>query len=235
MNKILVITLLAISVCIGNKEEEKPMKIVYVYDALCGWCYGFSPVMEDFYYRYKDEVDFEVISGGMIKGNRIGPIGEVAPYIKHAYKDVEERTGVKFGQAFLKDVLEEGSTVFTSIPAAVALSVFKSEKPDKALLFAKRIQKAIYYDGIDPSNNEAYGRIAEEFGFNKKSFVDKMETARFLEKAKEDFHQAALMGVRGFPTVFLMKGGLRVALTRGYTDYNDLQKAYKKAKKELSQ
>lgn len=218
---------------IAQKAEAQSMKVVYVYDALCGWCYGFSPVMEKFYERHKDEIEFEVISGGMIKGNRIGPIGEVAGYIRQAYKEVEEATGVKFGRPFVKGVLEKGTAVFTSIPPAVALSVFKSRKPEKAIYFAMEIQKAIYKEGIDPSNNEAYGRIAAEFGLNKHKFVEDMEKAKFLELAKEDFHQAALYGVRSFPTVLLVKGGLRTKITQGYTELGELEDNFEKAKRKL--
>ncbi len=60
----------------------KKGKLIYVYDALCGWCYGFSPVISKIHKEYKDSLEFEVISGGMILGDRIGPIGEVASYIK---------------------------------------------------------------------------------------------------------------------------------------------------------
>jgi putative protein-disulfide isomerase len=60
------------------------MKMLYFYDALCGWCYGFSPVMQKTAEVYQDQFEFQVVSGGMISGSRIGPIGTVAPYIKTA-------------------------------------------------------------------------------------------------------------------------------------------------------
>jgi len=111
------------------------MKLIYIYDALCGWCYGFAPAMRDFYQNHKNDFEtIDVISGGMITRERIGAIGEVAPYIKTAYKDVENRTGVKFGEKFLKDILEEGSTIFTSIPPSIALSVFKKEAQENPKL-----------------------------------------------------------------------------------------------------
>ncbi len=34
------------------------MDLVYVYDALCGWCYGFAPVIKAFAERYAEEVWF---------------------------------------------------------------------------------------------------------------------------------------------------------------------------------
>ncbi|HET8830003.1 MAG TPA: DsbA family protein, partial [Pelobium sp.] len=80
---------------INNKLE-----IIYVYDALCGWCYGFSDVMTKLYHEYKNDFDFEVISGGMILGDREGPISGTAELIKTHLPRVEETTGVVFGQGF---------------------------------------------------------------------------------------------------------------------------------------
>ena len=40
--------------------------VIYCYDAYCGWCYGFSPVIKQIAEEYKDHFDIEVLSGGMI-------------------------------------------------------------------------------------------------------------------------------------------------------------------------
>ncbi len=77
---ILILTLFAVPVFnvkakYSNENNTKKVKLIYVYDALCGWCYGFSPVMMQLHSKYKDSIDFQVVSGGMITGNRIGPIG----------------------------------------------------------------------------------------------------------------------------------------------------------------
>ena len=100
-------------VCLPNEQassEEKivlnsgvkaEVKLIYYFDALCGWCYGFSPVVSKLQETYKNKIDFEVISGGLFLGNRVGTVNDVAPYIKAgAYKSVESRTGVKFGKSF---------------------------------------------------------------------------------------------------------------------------------------
>ena len=202
------------------------MKIVYVYDALCGWCYGFSPVMEQFYRKHCDAVSFEVVSGGMITGSRIGPIGEVAPYIRWAYKEVETRTGVTFGKAFLENVLEEGHTVFSSIPPAVALSVFKSYRTDEAVLFAGALQKAIYYDGLAPEDTAAYAPLAEAFDIDGKTFVAQMNEPEFQAQAQKDFLRTQQLGVSGFPTIFAEVGGTYYRLTSGYTSLSDLENQF---------
>lgn len=207
---------------IACKAQDK-MKVVYVYDALCGWCYGFSPVMNQFQAKYKDDLDFEVISGGMITGDRIGPIGEVASYIGKAYKDVENATGVKFGNEFLNNTLAEGEAIFTSIPPAIALSVFKSLSPENSVQFASALQKAIYFDGIAPENLDAYGQIASRFGLDGEAFVIKMKDPAYRKSAEEDFNASAALGVAGFPSVFVEYEGSYYKIGSGYLSFSSLE------------
>lgn len=202
------------------------MKIVYVYDVLCGWCYGFSPVICEFHEKYKDRVGFEVISGGMITGDRIGPIGEVASYINRAYKDVEISTGVRFGQGFLDKTLKEGEAIFTSIPPAIALSVFKSSEQRNSVQFAAALQKAIYFDGIEPENEDAYIQIASDFGLEAATFKAKMKDSFYREKAETDFRTSADLGVTGFPTVFTEKNGTYHKIANGYMPFDSLERNF---------
>jgi putative protein-disulfide isomerase len=117
---------------VSEDTMNKP-EIIYVYDALCGWCYGFSPVMEKFSNKHKDEFKITVVSGGMVTGSRIGPLSEMADYISRAYKDVEKASGVKFGENYLKKTLKEGKVFLNSEPSAKALCVFQSFDPENAL------------------------------------------------------------------------------------------------------
>ena len=217
---------------INSKSQEK-MKIVYVYDALCGWCYGFSPVMTQFQEKYKDSLDFEVISGGMITGNRVGPVGEVAPYISWAYKQVEVTTGVTFGTAFLEDTLKKGAAIFTSLPPAIALSVFKEMDSGNAVSYASEIQKAIYFDGIEPENKSVYGTIAAKFGLDSTDFVSKMDNPVYQELALADFKKASELNVTGFPSIFLKWEGTYHLLGSGYLPYNELVRLYLAIKHNL--
>lgn len=209
------------------------MKVVYVYDALCGWCYGFSPVMEQFYETYSEDLDVEVVSGGMITGQRIGPIGDVAPYIKKAYMDVENATGVKFGDGFLKNILDKGETVFTSIPPAIALSVYKNIAPEHSVKFAAALQKGIYFDGIEPMDFGAYGTIASHFGLEADSFVAKLRDPFYLRKAEEDFRRSNHLGVTGFPTVFIENNAEFHRIATGYTPFDALKSNYLKIKEKV--
>ena len=64
--------------------------IIYCYDAYCGWCYGFSPVIRRLSHEYAHQLNFEVLSGGMILHEKPLAISVTARYIQNAYKKVEE-------------------------------------------------------------------------------------------------------------------------------------------------
>ena len=105
---------------------QEKITILYFYDALCGWCYGFSPVIQKLHQQFEDHFEFQIISGGLRLGEGVSPIGEVAPYIKAgAYQTVEERCGVKFGEAFIKGPMEKGDMILNSEPPAIALAIVK--------------------------------------------------------------------------------------------------------------
>jgi putative protein-disulfide isomerase len=222
----------------GSFSQEKAvsasstMKLIYVYDALCGWCYGFSPVITDFSARHASEFAVEVVSGGMVLGERIGPIGEVAPYISWAYKDVEKATGVQFGTAFLAHTLKEGSAIFTSEPAALAMAAFRTHLPQQSLAFAARLQKAIYSEGIPPLRWEAYGDMAAEFGLDARAFVQQLKNSETKRAAQADFLRSNQLGVQGFPTVFLERDGQLYQLSSGYVSLENLEQQYQTALKQ---
>jgi len=229
MKNILVIIIFILNITICKSQEK--MKIIYVYDALCGWCYGFSPVINQFHEKYKESLSFEVISGGMITSSRIGPIGEVASYISWAYKDVEKATSVKFGTEFLNKTLKDGDAIFTSIPPAIALSVFKDLDPNNSIRFASELQKAIYYDGIEPEDLTAYGKIATKFGLDADSFVLKMKEPLYKKLAEEDFKKSADLKVTGFPSIFIEMNGTYYKIGSGYMPFSDLESNFNQVKK----
>lgn len=195
----------------------------YVFDALCGWCYGFSPTMQRVAAHYKDRLQFEVISGGMVTGDRIGPIGQVAGYIRTAYKDVERATGTKFGPGFLEGTLAKGTATFSSIEPAKALATFRSHKPQEALAYAHALQHAIYYDGTAPTDLEAFARLAEKQGVDKTAFLKEVRSREIEQQMLKEFRTSDSLGVQGFPTLFLMRNGKLVKLSEGYLSEKELE------------
>ncbi len=203
--------------------SENKHTIFYVYDALCGWCYGFSPVINEFYENHKDDFNFRVLSGGMVTGDRIGPISEVASYIKEGHINIQDRTGIKFGEPFLQKLFNESNEIYTSVPAGMALALFRTQQPENELAFATRMQNAIYYEGMPPADWNTYGKCASEFGLNANEFAEKMQNAKLLELTQQEFKVVANWGIKGFPTVLLQKGEKAYVMSRGYSSADEME------------
>ncbi|NJL75410.1 MAG: thioredoxin fold domain-containing protein [Saprospiraceae bacterium] len=124
---------------------------------------------------------------------------------------------------------------FTSFPPTIALSVFKTHFPEQSVAFASRLQKAIYYDGIEPANLSEYGKLAAEFGLDASHFIAEMQMEKFAKLAQSEFVLSQQLGVTGFPTVFLMDDSKIIPIARGYVAFERLEHQFFQAKSILSQ
>src|SRR6218665_1511988 len=114
------------------------MILIYCYDAWCGWCYGFSPVIKEIEAAFSDKLTVEVLSGGMILPEEPRPISLTAPYIQDAYKTVEEYTGIAFGEDYLWHIFNPDKSDWfpNSEKAAIAMCIIKEYAPEKAVAYA---------------------------------------------------------------------------------------------------
>jgi len=208
-------------------------KLIYIYDALCTWCYGFSPVIEAVHSKYKDQFDFEILSGGMITGTRTGPISVVYSKFKDEYKQVEEITGIDFGEGFLHE-LDKGDMIMDSERPSIALSVFKSYQPKEAICFAYDLQQSIYYDGKQPNNDDLYRYHAVNFGIDPNEFIHKMHLEEFKQNAYYEFALARQLQVKNYPAAFIQTADNHFfMIARGFANLETMELRIENVLKEI--
>lgn len=210
--------------------------ILYCYDAYCGWCYGFSPVIKKFSESYRDKFNFEVLSGGMIISETPKPISVMAAYIQKAYTVVEERTGIKFGSDFLWHINnpDKSDWLLNSEKSAIALCVFKDYYPGQQVAFASDLQYAFNFEGRDLCDDEAYRHLLEKYVIPADDFYRKLRSEEYKEKAYYEFALVKQLQVTGFPAVLLQASETKFYLiARGYTDYEALKERVENILKEL--
>lgn len=198
-------------------------KITYYFDPLCGWCYAFSSVIDSLQQVYGDDIHFEVVPGGMVVGNKVGPVSNISKFLLNAIPGVEKMTGAKFGVPFIQN-LQEGSMVFNSTPPSLAVIAFKGRQPKNQIAYAAAVQKKIYYDGGAPVDISIYSSLAREFGEDSVEFDNILKSATLQKQVQESFQRSRAAGVNGFPTVIYSSENKKEVLTRGYTDYSTIEK-----------
>jgi putative protein-disulfide isomerase len=211
--------------------------IYYCYDAYCGWCYGFSPVITRLAEEYKDRLVFDVLSGGMIFPETPQHFGPIAKYIQTAYKRVEELTGRGFGEDLLWHVFNPDKTDWyphSEMPA-IALSIFKEYQPDKAVQIASDLQYALNYEGRDLTDKEAYRHLLSKYNIPEEDFYTKLKSEEYKEKAYYEFALVKQLQVTGFPAVLLQVSDAKFyQLAQGYADYDTLKVRFEKVLEEVT-
>lgn len=203
----------------------KPV-LFYCYDAYCGWCYGFSPVIKKIVVEYQSQFETEVLSGGMIINEKKQPISLMAPYIQKAYTTVEELTGIKFGKDFLWHIFNPDLSdwFLDSEKSAIALCIFKEYYPHRQVEFASDLQYALNYEGRDLCDDEAYRHLLEKYSIQPEAFYNKLKSEEYKEKAHYEFQLCKQLQVTGFPCVLIQTTETKFhLLARGFTDYETLK------------
>jgi len=214
---------------------QKPI-LIYCYDAYCGWCYGFSPIIKKIAEEYSFQLDVEVLSGGMMIGENKMPIEKIGPYIQGAYKRVEEVTGIKFGDDFLWHTAnpDKSDWVMNSEKPAIALCILKEIYPERQLEFAGDLQYALNYEGRDLDDDEAYKHLLEKYTISKNDFYTKLKSDEYKEKAYYEFALCKQLNVDSYPQVLIQLHSNKFYLiTKSFSTYEEVKKGIEKALTEI--
>jgi putative protein-disulfide isomerase len=209
---------------------DKPL-LIYCYDAYCGWCYGFSPVMKKIAADLNGRIDIEVLSGGMMIGDNKMPIEKIGPYIQSAYKRVEDIIGIKFGEDFLWHTAnpDKSDWLMNSEKPAIALCIFKEYYPEQQLDFASDLQYALNYEGRDLDDDEAYRHLVEKYHLPEAEFYNKLKAGDYKEKAYYEFALCKQLSVDSFPQVLIQLNETKFFLiAKGFTAYEDVKERVEK-------
>ncbi|UOQ99102.1 DsbA family protein [Hymenobacter sp. 5317J-9] len=199
-------------------------ELLYIQDPLCGWCYGMSPVIQRLQADLVGRVDVSVLCGGMVKTEDVAPIAEVWPDLRRSLHDVEEVTGVQFGDAF-KALGEQGDYVYDSEPPCRAIAAFRqlTQDPARTVAFAHAVQLALFRDGQDLNHPSVYNELLAPFGVDVVEFQRRWASPEIARAAQQEFAAVARSGVEGFPTAVMRVAEQGYVLARGYQSYEQLR------------
>ncbi|SHI61789.1 putative protein-disulfide isomerase [Hymenobacter daecheongensis DSM 21074] len=211
-------------------------EILYIFDPLCGWCYGMSPVMQRIKADYAGRVAVSVLCGGMVTGERVAPIGAAWGYIEGALAQVEQAAGVEFGAAF-RALGAEGRNIQDSEPPCRAITIFRQlDEQDRAINFAHDIQQAHFYHGHDLNDPRTYEALVAAYGLDLAEFRRRWLLPETAAATQKEFAAVAQIGVQGFPTIILRVGNQGYLLARGFQPYapfaSGLEQALRQAAEE---
>jgi putative protein-disulfide isomerase len=184
-------------------NEPAPF-VLYVMDAYCGWCYGFSSQLREFEAANRHRIAFKVISGGLFIGDRARPFSAY-PYIADANARITEVTGARFGEPY-QQLLVEGSFVMNSADAATGFAALRAVAPERGIHVAHRLQDAFYSDGRSLSAPHTIVDIARSEGLDSAQVYRLLAGESAHKEALSDFSVTRQLGVSSYPTLLFING-----------------------------
>lgn len=125
-------------------------KVTYLFDPLCGWCYGASPVVQEL--GQHSGITLELAPTGLFAdgGRRMD-----AAFAEFAWSNdlrIAKLTGQRFSEAYRQNVLGCLGSPFCSAAMTLALTAVCLTEPDRELEVLKAFQEARYVEGLDTGN-----------------------------------------------------------------------------------
>jgi putative protein-disulfide isomerase len=124
--------------------------ITYLFDPLCGWCYGASPTVQRL--GNQGDIRFELAPTGLFSGRGARPMD--AAFAAFAWSNderIEALTGQRFTEAYRTQILNKPGSRFDSAPATLALTAVALTVPEHELATLKVLQEARYLHALDTS------------------------------------------------------------------------------------
>ena len=202
------------------------MKLYYIWDAYCGWTYGFAYPFTEFMKEHP-ELETEIISGGLFWGENKKKIMDFKE-AQSINKKIEEYYGMAFGKDY-NELFSSGNMIMDSLgPARVFSILRKHVSPERHVELTLDIQKIFFDEGKDLSCAASYDSIIGDYMLDNGVMDELKKALEEEEEAHQDFIKAHKLGIQSYPTLILEKDGNWYQLNRNVRSKEDLERNFSK-------
>lgn len=146
------------------KGEGTPVNttVTYLFDPLCGWCYGASPVIQQL--GQYASIQLELAPSGLFAGGGRTMDAAFAGYAWSNDLRIAKLTGQRFTEAYRLKVLGRHGSRFDSATMTLALTAVSLSEPLRELETLKALQEARYVQGLDTCDGSVVEGLLRDLG-----------------------------------------------------------------------
>jgi putative protein-disulfide isomerase len=177
--------------------------ITYLFDPLCGWCYGASPAVQKL--GQQSGVTLELAPTGLFAdgGRRMD-----TAFAEFAWSNdlrIAQLTGQRFTEAYRQNVLGRHGSPFDSAAMTLALTAVSLTESQRELDALKTFQEARYVEGLDTGNALLVGVLLRGLGLDAAADRLAAADAELMERNAARLGRARrvmrLLGAQGVPAL----------------------------------
>ncbi len=174
------------------------IQVTYLFDPLCGWCYGVSPAMHAL--AAEPSMQLRLLPTGLFSHS--GRLMD-ADFVVHAWQNdqrIAELTGLPFSDAYRQNVLSADGQPFDSAAMTEALTAVFLTSPEQELTVLSALQAARYQQGKNITDVAALADMLQQQGLHEAaralgSHAVRQATAERMQQAQELMRQFDVQGV----------------------------------------
>ena len=145
---------------------SQTLRLTYLFDPLCGWCYGAAPAMAAL--AGATDVTLDLLPTGLFSGTGARTMDDgFAAYAWANDQRIARLTGQVFSDLYRRDVLANRTQMFDSGPANLAVTAARESGVASELAALKAIQIARYVDGRDITDLAVLADILGRLGLEE--------------------------------------------------------------------
>lgn len=190
------------------------MKLLYVGDPMCSWCYGFGKEMTALMAMHQG-LELQIIVGGLRAGGTEVLDQAGKQFRLTHWARVEAASGLPFNREAL---MARENFVYDTEPVCRAVVAARRLAPQADLLAVFRaLQHAFYVDGRDTTDGRVLAEVvAAQLGVDVETVLRTWRDDVTIALASADFARARALGVRSFPALLLERDDGIVEISGGY-------------------
>ncbi|MGF1701467.1 DsbA family protein [Photobacterium makurazakiensis] len=175
------------------------VKLYYVYDPMCSWCWGYKPTWDKIREALSDHVEIVYVLGGLAPDSDIPMPEAMQVQIASYWKKIEQYLGTSFNHDFWSKNTPRRSTY----PSCRAIIAARSQGAE--LMMLEAIQKAYYLEAKNPSDDAILISLAEDLGLDSAMFKAEFLSNRTQDLLLEELAFARSIGGNSFPSLIVEK------------------------------
>lgn len=198
--------------------------VTYLFDPLCGWCYGASPVIGALA-QHRD-IQLELAPTGLFAGSGQRMDASFAAFAWANDQRIAGLTGQRFTEAYRQNVLGRHGDAFDSSAMTLALTAVAMSDPLRERDVLTALQEVRYVDGLDTGSAQVVEDVLRRMGLDGVADQVAEPDLALRERNASRLHQARRLmrslGAQGVPGL-VVHGATGQRLLGGNALYGDVE------------
>ena len=189
------------------------MRLYYVHDPMCSWCWAFSPTLAALTAVLPADIELHKLLGGLAPDNDQPMPAAMREQIRATWQHIQNSVpGTEFNFDFWQQCQPRRSTWVACRAVLIAAESGLGDAMTSA------IQRAYYLHARNPSDDAVLIDIAGEIGLPQQAFADALNSDAVKTQLQADMQRCRELGINSYPSLLLDTGTERRPVA---VDYND--------------